>query len=66
MGKFSLVHWLIYLAIYALPTWIVLRKAGFHWIWGALTVVVPLAPVIAIWGLALTRWPAIKNSRETP
>jgi hypothetical protein len=63
MGSFSIWHWLIViilLAIYVVPGWRIVRKAGFP---GALSLLmlIPLVNIILLWVFAFTRWP---NQRE--
>lgn len=60
MGSFSIWHWLVLLIVvvplYLWPVWRILRKMGYHPAW-CLVGLVPVAPVIGLWVLALKRWP---------
>jgi hypothetical protein len=59
MGSFSVWHWvivLIYLAVVGVPLWKITKKAGFSG-WWSITAHIPLVNIIAIWVLALTKWP---------
>ena len=61
MGSFSIWHWLIVLAVlavYGVPLWVIVRKAGFH---PALSVlwIIPVLNVVMLWVFAFSRWPAL-------
>lgn len=59
MGSFSIWHWLcllIFLAIYIVPLWRIVSKAGFSGAWSLLTFV-PLINVVMLWVFAFARWP---------
>jgi hypothetical protein len=63
MGSFSIWHWIIvlfivlfWLAIFVVPTWRIVRKAGFP---GALSLLalVPGVNLILLWVFAFVKWP---------
>lgn len=63
MGSFSIWHWIIVLfivlfclAIFVVPTWRIVRKAGFP---GALSLLalVPGVNLILLWVFAFVKWP---------
>jgi hypothetical protein len=47
-------------AVSLLPATRIMRRAGLN-LWWAVLLVVPLINVIALWGLAYCRWPAIEK-----
>lgn len=59
MGSFSIWHWLIvivWIAITAYPIATILRRIGLSR-WWAILAFIPLVNFIALWVLALVRWP---------
>ena len=53
---FSTLHWLVvaaFVAAWAVPLGIILRRLGFSW-WAALTGIVPIVAMLVI---AFARWP---------
>jgi hypothetical protein len=63
MGSFSFFHWLIvlfWLAIFIVPAWRIVSKAGFP---GALSLlmVIPIANIILLWVFAFMKWPVEKS-----
>lgn len=60
MQGFSLWHWIIYFLIafvlVGIPSWRILRKAGFNGAWSLLAGV-PLANLVALWVFAFVKWP---------
>lgn len=62
MGSFSIWHWLVVLAvslIFIVPMAIIIGRTG-RSRWWVLMFFVPLVGVIALWVLALVRWPALE------
>jgi uncharacterized membrane protein YhaH (DUF805 family) len=51
----SIVIMLVFLALFAIPAGIVLRRTG-HSPWWALLCFVPIAAMLGLWVMALTRW----------
>jgi len=63
MGTLSIWHWLILLfvlAIYIVPVWRILTKAGYSGLWSFLSFI-PLLNVIMLWVFAFSRWPNEKT-----
>ncbi len=67
MGTFSPTHWIIILAmaapllaLFIVPIWRILQRAGFSGAW-ALLMFVPLANMLLLWFVAFSAWP---NDRE--
>jgi hypothetical protein len=59
---FSITHWLVMLvvcAIFLVPVWRILRRAG-HSGWWVLVAFVPLINLIGLWIFAFTPWPALR------
>lgn len=59
MGSFSIWHWLIVIAWIIGVGWPIakiMKRIGFSGWWAALAFV-PLANIIGLWVLAVTRWP---------
>ncbi len=59
MGSFSIWHWLIvvvWLVAVGWPTARILKRIGFSG-WWVILAFIPLANIIGLWVLALTRWP---------
>lgn len=59
MGSFSIWHWIIVLfwfAIFIVPTWRIVKKAGFN---GALSLLglIPVVNIILLWVFAFVKWP---------
>ena len=66
MGSFSIWHWsiiLLYVAVFVVPCWRIVSKAGFP---GALSLLalVPLVNVILLWVFAFVRWPNERPSAQ--
>jgi hypothetical protein len=64
VGSFSIWHWLIllvYVAIFVIPGWRIIRKAGYPGAWSVL-MLVPLVNIIMLWVFAFTQWPIEKRS----
>lgn len=64
MGSFSIWHWLIVIfwcAIFIVPAWRIVAKAGFP---GALSLlmIVPLLNIILLWVFAFMKWPNEKGA----
>ena len=63
MGGFSITHWLgilAVLAIFGVPMWKILRRAG-HSGWWVIAYFIPLVNIIAIWVFAFAPWPALQT-----
>ncbi|HRD47040.1 MAG TPA: hypothetical protein PLF78_11210 [Caulobacter sp.] len=63
MGSFSIVHWIIVLAVLAstvVPPWIIVRKAGYHPAWSLLGLI-PLVNIVVLWVFAFGDWPALRR-----
>ena len=63
MGSFSIWHLIIvlfWLAIFLVPSWRIVKKAGFH---GALSLLglVPVVNIVLLWVFAFVKWP---NERQ--
>lgn len=59
METLSIWHWLIllvYLFLVCFPIARILRRVGLSG-WWSLLAVIPLVNLIALWGLAFSRWP---------
>lgn len=59
MGSFSIWHWVILLVMTLttiVPSWLIVKKAGFSGAW-SLLMLVPVVNFFAIWVFALMRWP---------
>lgn len=63
MGSFSIWHWIIvlfivlfWLAIFVVPTWRIVRKAGFPGVLSLLALV-PGVNLILLWVFAFVKWP---------
>ena len=71
MNSFSVWHWLIVLillAVYVVPVWRIVSKAGFP---GALALLalVPLLNIVMLWVFAFIKWPherAIERTDQSP
>jgi hypothetical protein len=64
MGSFSIWHWLIvlfWLAIFIVPAWRIVSKAGFPGALSLLTLV-PVVNIVLIWVFAFIKWPVEKPS----
>jgi hypothetical protein len=62
MSGFSMMHWLVMLvvlAIFGVPMWKILRRAG-HSGWWVIVFFIPLVNIIAIWVFAFGPWPALR------
>jgi hypothetical protein len=67
MGSFSIWHWSIAIIVYAIflvPIWRIVSKAGFS---GALSLLalIPLVNIVLLWMFAFTKWPIEGNSSQT-
>lgn len=60
MGSFSIWHWLIVLLVtllgWFIPTWKIVKKAGFNPAWSFVGFV-PLLNIVMLWVFALASWP---------
>lgn len=63
MGTFSPIHWIIFLAmtvpllaLFIVPVWRILKRAGFNGAW-ALLMFVPVANFMLLWCVAFLKWP---------
>jgi hypothetical protein len=68
MGVFSIVHWLVILAVLAIfgvPMWKILRRAG-HSGWWVIVYFIPLVNILAIWIFAFAPWPALERAAVSP
>ncbi|PZQ77785.1 MAG: hypothetical protein DI563_02570 [Variovorax paradoxus] len=64
MNSFSIWHWIValfWVAVFIIPGWRIVSKAGFHGGW-SLLLLVPLLNVVAIWVFAFVRWPADRTT----
>ena len=64
MGSFSIWHWLIiliWLAVFIVPAWRIVAKAGFP---GALALlaIIPLVNIVMLWVFAFVKWPHERSS----
>lgn len=60
MRSFSAWHILVvlmYLAVFVIPCWKILSKAGYSGAWSLLALV-PIVNVIMLWVFAFTTWPS--------
>jgi uncharacterized membrane protein YhaH (DUF805 family) len=67
MGSFSLFHWIIVfliMAIFAVPTVRILRKAGYSG-WWVLISLIPVINIVGFWCFAFMDWPALKQRPAT-
>ena len=67
MGSFSVWHWLTllivivsYVAIFVVPIWKIVSKAGYSGALSLLTLI-PFVNIIMLWVFAFSKWP---NSKE--
>lgn len=64
MGSLSIWHWLIVaivLVVIGVPTFEILRKAGFSG-WWTILVFVPYLNLAALWVFAFVKWPVAKTN----
>jgi hypothetical protein len=64
MGSFSVWHWLIvliWIAVFVVPTWRIVRRAGFPGGW-ALLALIPLVNIVMLWIFAFAKWPIERQS----
>jgi hypothetical protein len=64
MGSFSIWHWIILLlvlAIYLVPLWRILSRAGFHGAFSILALI-PLLNIIMLWVFAFVKWPVERDA----
>ena len=63
MGALSIWHWIllpiIFLA-YFLPTFKIVKKAGYSG-WWCLLMLVPIVQIVMLWVFACSRWPALST-----
>jgi uncharacterized membrane protein YhaH (DUF805 family) len=65
MGSFSFVHWFIMLfmlAIFVVPTAMIVRKAGYSG-WWCLLGFVPIVNIVMLWVFAFSEWPSLRQSQ---
>ena len=67
MGSFSIWHWVIFIFLYAIflvPIWRIVSKAGFS---GALSLLalIPLVNIVVLWVFAFIKWPIEGNNSQT-
>jgi hypothetical protein len=65
MRGFSIWHFLvllIYLAVFVVPCWKIVSKAGYSGAWSLLALV-PFVNIIMLWVFAFSSWPITKESR---
>ena len=59
MGAWGMTHWiivLVWLAVFIVPAWRIVQKAGFNGAWSLLALV-PLVNIILFWVFAFVKWP---------
>jgi hypothetical protein len=59
MWAFSLVHWVIFALVFAvwiIPAWKIVSRAGFSGAW-SLLLIVPILGAVMYWVFAFVRWP---------
>lgn len=71
MGTFSPTHWFIVLvmitplmALLVVPTWRILRRAGFNGAW-ALLMLVPVVGLLVPWVVSFIKWPTDREARTS-
>jgi hypothetical protein len=65
VGSFSIWHWIIilfFLAIYLVPLWRIVGKAGFHGAFSLLALV-PLVNIVMLWVFAFAKWPLERDTK---
>jgi uncharacterized membrane protein YhaH (DUF805 family) len=64
MGSFSFIHWFITLAftlaVFVVPTVMILRKAGYSG-WWCLLGFVPIVNIVMLWVFAFSEWPSLRR-----
>jgi hypothetical protein len=63
MNSVSVWHWIIVLiviAVFLVPAWRILSKAGYSGAW-SLLYLVPVVNIIALWVFAFADWPATQT-----
>jgi hypothetical protein len=63
MIAFGPVHMLVFGLILIIPFWQLFSKAGYS-AWWSLTMVVPVANLVALYILAFSDWPSLQKSPE--
>jgi len=70
MGESSGGHWLlflvflgVYIAIFMIPIWRIVSKAGYSGAWSLLTWV-PLVNLICLWVFAFSDWPVARRQER--
>ena len=58
-GIMSVIAWSLLLAV-VIPMAIIVRRTG-HSLWWVILLFVPLGGFVALWLLALARWPALRE-----
>ena len=61
MMVFGPVHMLVFGLILIIPFWQLFSKAGYSG-WWSLTMVVPVANLVALYVLAFSNWPSLQGS----
>jgi hypothetical protein len=59
MSNLSIWHWIIVLifsAVFVVPCWRIVRRAGYSGAWSLVTMV-PLLNIVMLWVFAYVRWP---------
>lgn len=67
MSSFGMWHWLIilvWLAVFIVPAWRIVGKAGFPGAF-ALLAVIPLVNVVMLWVFAFVKWPVERQGIQT-
>jgi hypothetical protein len=68
MDGFSLWRWIItaiVMALYVLPFFLILPKAGFSRAWILLGVLWPVGPPVLLWMVAVRPWPSLEARAST-
>lgn len=63
MGSFSIWHWLvilIFILVFFVPLWKIVGKTG-HPAVLSLLFLIPVANILLVWFLALSKWPALER-----
>ncbi len=64
MSSFSIWHWLflaVWLAVFIVPLWRIVSKAGFPGAF-ALLAIIPLLNIVLLWVFAFIKWPVERKA----
>jgi uncharacterized membrane protein YhaH (DUF805 family) len=64
-GMWQILFSLLTLAVFVVPTWKIVAKAGFSG-WWSLLMLVPFVNFIMLWMFAFMDWPAVRKGNPQP